>query len=240
MNPGVDIDALQNLAAVSANQPPDTPRYPEPSNQSINVPTNADLSWTGGDPDNDPVTYDIYFGTVSPPVKVISNQSIESYDPGQLINLTMYYWKIVAWDEYGLSTVGSIWSFITSSNYAPNKPTITGPLRGKSGRQYDYKFVATDPNGNQVFYYIDWGDEIFSGWVGPYTSGQEQTFSHTWENKNTYLIKAKTKDVSGAESDWTTLSVTMPQSTTLTTLFHHRLFEQFLCTFPILKHLLNQ
>jgi len=240
MNPGVDIDALQNLAAVSANQPPDTPRYPEPSNQSINIPTNADLSWTGGDPDNDPVTYDIYFGTLSPPVKVISNQSIESYDPGQLINLTMYYWKIVAWDEHGLSTAGSIWSFITSSNFAPNKPTITGPLSGKSGRQYDYKFVATDPNGDQVFYYIDWGDEIFSGWVGPYASGQEQTFSHTWENKNTYLIKAKTKNVSGAESDWTTLSVTMPQSTTLTTLFYHRWFEQFLCTFPILKHLLNQ
>jgi len=240
MNPGVDIDALQNLAAVSDNQPPNTPRNPEPSNQSTNVPINADLKWTGGDPDNDPVTYDIYFGTVSPPIKVISNQSIESYDPGQLINLTMYYWKIVAWDEHGLSTAGPIWSFITSSNYAPNKPTITGPLSGKSGRQYDYKFVATDPNGNQVFYYIDWGDEIFSGWIGPYTSGQEQTFSHTWENKNTYLIKAKTKDASDAESNWTTLSVTMPQSTTLTTLFHHRLVEQFLCTFPILKHLLNQ
>jgi hypothetical protein len=105
---------------------------------------------------------------------------------------------------------------------------------------FDYKFVASDPNGDQVFYYIDWGDGINSGWVGPYASSQEQTVSHTWENKSTYLIKAKTKDVSGAESDWTTLSVTMPQSTALTTLFHHRWFEQFLCTFPILKHLLNQ
>ena len=223
-----------------SNQQPNTPRYPEPSNQSTNVLTNADLSWTGGDPDNDQVTYDIYFGTVSPPVKIISNQSLESYDPGQLINLTTYYWRIVAWDEHGLSTAGPLWSFITSSNYAPNKPTITGPPSGKSGRQYDYKFVATDSNGDQVFYYIDWGDGINSGWVGPYASGQEQTVSHIWENKNTYLIKAKTKDVSGAESDWTTLSVTMPQSIAFTALFHRWWFEQFLCSFPVLKHLLNQ
>ena len=58
-------------------------------------------------------TYDVYFGTVSPPPKVVSNQSETTYDPGTMDYGTKYYWQIVAWDSYGLSTEGPIWEFIT-------------------------------------------------------------------------------------------------------------------------------
>ncbi len=95
------------------NLPPYTPSNPSPSNGATYVDPDADLSWTGGDPDGDPVTYDVYFGIVSPPPQVAWNHTITTYDPGTLDTLTTYYWQIIAWDNYGASTPGPIWQFTT-------------------------------------------------------------------------------------------------------------------------------
>jgi len=96
------------------NNPPSIPRNPVPINGATGQSLTVDLSWTGGDPDSgDTVTYDVYFGTSSSPPKVVGNQSGLTYDPGTLLYSTTYYWKIVAWDNHGASTSGSIWSFQT-------------------------------------------------------------------------------------------------------------------------------
>lgn len=42
------------------NNPPYTPSNPNPSNGSINVSLMSSMRWTGGDPDGDPVIYDVY------------------------------------------------------------------------------------------------------------------------------------------------------------------------------------
>ena len=89
------------------NQPPNTPSNPSPSNGATGVSVTDDLSWTGGDPDGDSVTYDVYFGTTSPPLKVVSNQSSTSYNPGTMNYLTTYYWKIIAWDNHSANTISS-------------------------------------------------------------------------------------------------------------------------------------
>lgn len=122
----------------------------------------------------------------------------------------------------------------------PNPPTIDGPASGKIKETHDYIFNTTDPYGDNVYYYIDWGDNTTSGWIGPYPSGDEQTQSHTWLKKGTYIIKAKAKDINGNESNWTTLSVIMPYSYTIPLLlFLERLFERFPLAFPILRHLMG-
>jgi len=96
------------------NRVPNVPSNPNPVNGAVNVNKNAVLSWTGGDPDGDTVTYDVYFGTTNLPPKVVSNQSGTTYDPpGNMNSITMYYWKIVAWDNHGASTDGPIWNFTT-------------------------------------------------------------------------------------------------------------------------------
>jgi hypothetical protein len=107
------------------NTPPYTPSQPNPNNGATNVLLTATLSWTGGDPDGNPVTYDIYFGTTTSPLKVKTNQSASSYTPGTLSYNTVYYWKIVAWDNYSASTQGPLWSFTTK---ALPTVTITKPL----------------------------------------------------------------------------------------------------------------
>jgi len=96
------------------NQPPNVPSNPWPDNHEINVPVTTKLIWSGGDPDGDPVTYDIYLGNVNPPPKVVSNQTGLTYDPpGNLNAYTKYYWKIVAWDNSGASSIGPVWDFTT-------------------------------------------------------------------------------------------------------------------------------
>jgi uncharacterized protein (TIGR02145 family) len=98
---------------VSINHPPDALNSPTPENTSNNQPLNATLSWECSDPDNDPLSYDVYFGTENPPMLVSSEQTGANYNPGLLISNTVYYWKIIAYDDQGNSSVGNIWSFKT-------------------------------------------------------------------------------------------------------------------------------
>jgi outer membrane protein assembly factor BamB len=115
---------------------------------------------------------------------------------------------------------GYLHAFVTGYNNPPDKPTITGPSSGKIGAVYNYTFVATDPDGSDIYLYIDWDDYGSSGWIGPYASGEEVTLSHTWNEMGIYTIKAKAKDTYyDSESDWTTLKVTMPKNKTINTPF---------------------
>ena len=101
-------------ARMTANNPPYVPHDPIPPDGDTDVVIGIDLRWTGGDPDGDLVTYDVYFNTSSPPSQVAWNQSGVTYDPGLLDYETTYYWRIVAWDDFGASTEGPIWSFTTT------------------------------------------------------------------------------------------------------------------------------
>ena len=98
----------------TANHPPNEPSNPNPEDDATDVDIDADLSWTGGDPDGDDVTYDVYFGTTSPPPNV-GSQTATSYDPGPLDYSRKYYWQIISWDSQGASTEGPIWHFTTKA-----------------------------------------------------------------------------------------------------------------------------
>ncbi len=96
------------------NNPPYAPANPHPAHNSTNISITPFLSWTGGDPDNDTVTYDIYFGTVNPPEKIAANYSNTTYTILENLQYsTTYYWKIIAWDNHSASTHGPLWSFTT-------------------------------------------------------------------------------------------------------------------------------
>lgn len=94
----------------------------------------------------------------------------------------------------------------------PNIPDIDGPVKGKPGIEYTYKFLTIDPESHEILYYVEWGDGTNSGWLGPYNSGEEISINHTWTNQGTYTIKAKAKDIYEATSDWGTYTVIMPKS----------------------------
>jgi len=123
-------------------------------------------------------------------------------------------------------------------NNPPGAPSIDGPTNGKIKVKHDYILNAVDPESDDVYYYVDWGDTTNSGWVGPYASGVDTTVSHTWTKKGTYIITAKAKDVNGLEGPSSTLEVTMPRVRSIDSLFLQFL-DRFPHAFPILRHLLG-
>ncbi len=102
-----------SVRCLKTNQPPEVPSNPLPADGAINQPVNTTLSWTCTDPENDPLTYDIYFGTETDPPLFDEGISNPYYDPGILNYGITYYWKIIAHDDHGNLTTGPIWNFTT-------------------------------------------------------------------------------------------------------------------------------
>ena len=108
-------------------------------------------------------------------------------------------------------------------NNPPNKPTINGKINGKTSTDYEYKYVSTDPDGDNIIYRINWGDETEEVWIGPYTPGEEASFIHKWSEKGDYIIKVKAIDANSAESNWATFEVSIHH-----TRIYHPIKELFL------------
>ena len=239
--PGGDNKDRYPLMNPWGNIPPYVPRNYYPCGETVDNDVN--LSWDGGDPDpEDSVTYDVYLGSYLPPPKVATvgpypaNQTRIEYDPGTLENCTQYYWQIIAWDNHGALTKGPICSFRTiCENHPPEAPTISGPIKGNPGVEYNYTFVTTDPDGDDVWYHICWGDKEIIYIYGPYPSGEEITLSYNWSEKGTYIISCWARDIYDAESNITTLEVTMPRNKVI-----NKPVMQFLQNYPNLFPILRQ
>lgn len=108
----------------------------------------------------------------------------------------------------------------------PFAPTITGETNGSKGTEYEYTFNACDPDGDNVYYDISWGDGTSTGWFGTYPSGEDVKLTHTWEKKGTYYITAKAKDVFGNVGPEGTLEVTMPKNKAFNFNLLGQLFER--------------
>jgi len=110
-------------------------------------------------------------------------------DKGQIVGLG--YRTDIGWRAFLMTPVTE-----------PAVPTLAGPTIGTVEQSYEYSVVSIDPSEDDLYYEINWGDDTNSGWLGPYASGQQILVQHTWNEKGTYSIKAKTKDMYGAESNW--------------------------------------
>ena len=93
---------------------------PQPGNGAMDVEHTAILTWT---PAGTADSHNVYFGTDRDAVESATTNSpeyegnralgSESYDPGQLVWKTSYYWRVDA--LYGANTVkGLVWSFTTA------------------------------------------------------------------------------------------------------------------------------
>jgi hypothetical protein len=121
---------------------PNTPLSPNPSHGATGVSTSPALAWTCSDPDNDPLTYDVYFGTTNNPTTLICTSiSAASVTRNGLNHGVTYYWRVEAKDNHGNSTSGPIWRFTTISNSG------TIPTNGLVA-YYPFNGNANDFSGN--------------------------------------------------------------------------------------------
>jgi PKD repeat protein len=198
--------------ANQTNNPPNTPSNLYPSNGSIDVSVTDYLSWTGGDPDGDPVTYDIYFGTINSPPKVISNQSSVSYNPGTMNYSTIYYWKIIAWDNHSTNTVSPTWYF-TTKNFGsgggggepPVEPENKKPIVNVSGGEsYQGSVNSTILFDGSRSYDSDGSISKWFWVFGDNTNGTGITVQHTYSKIGIYTVTLTVTDDEGATNTDTT------------------------------------
>jgi len=118
---------------------------------------------------------------------------------------------------------------IIEGNSPPEKPiTPSGETNGNINTEYYYTTNTTDPNGDDLSYFFDWGDGTNSGWLTPISSGQTATASHSWNTEDNYEIKVKARDSSLEESPWSDpLSISMPKNKMRVSIKLYNLIQQF-------------
>ena len=138
-----------------------------------------------------------------------------------------------AWSEPVSTTL------VINENQAPLSPVIAGKVQGKAGETFEYKVITSDPEGHDVYYFVEWGDTTVEDWDGPYASNEEASFIHSWQQTGSYTIRAKAKDQHGSESEWGTLQIQMPRSPLLMRTFIYQLLNHIFRDYPLINTLIS-
>ena len=171
------------------NKKPDIPFNPIPKDNLENVDINSNLFWECIDPENDDLTYDVYFGENNNPGLFRIEQNNKTLEPGVLNYDTRYYWKIVVKDlDHDHTVIGPIWQF-TTKNGPPNAGFSYSPKIPNKNQEIFFTDSSSDYKGSIVEWYWDFGDGTISN---------EQNPSHIYKNSGTYLISLMVTDDDGA------------------------------------------
>ena len=104
-----------------------------------------------------------------------------------------------------------------------------------------YTTRTTDIDDHELYYLWDWGDDTYSGWIGPFKSGDTVEADHIWSNDGSYNIQVKAKDVTGAVTDWSeSLSVSISKDKAYINRPFLNFLQNFLEQYPILYQLLQR
>lgn len=142
-------DGDSGPAPTHQNSPPTVPSNPQPANNAVDQPTSLTLRWDlSTDPDNDPITYDLYFGTSTVSSIIDTNIVSTTYSPGTLSLNTTYYWKVIAKDNHGGSTPGHIWNFTTFGGAPPT--VVTAPITGITSDAGEGGGNVVSPGGSPI------------------------------------------------------------------------------------------
>ncbi|WP_025665757.1 fibronectin type III domain-containing protein [Aquimarina megaterium] len=107
-----DVQTFFTEPDAGVNTIPNAPLLTSPSLGDSVSGTNITLDWDATDGDNDPLTFDLYFGDTNPPVLVSEDMNVSTFDVTISTNTT-YYWRVVVKDDKQGATIGQIWNFRT-------------------------------------------------------------------------------------------------------------------------------
>jgi hypothetical protein len=115
----------------------------------------------------------------------------------------------------------------------PNAPVINGPKTARYNESQSYIITTNDPDGDDIYYQILWGDGTGDEWIGPFNSDELVTVNHTWEEQGLYIIAARAKDIYGYVGNWTEFEVEIPRDRSFNFL------NWLLNIFPMIKQILK-
>ena len=131
------------------------------------------------------------------------------------------------------------------SNRPPNAPVLNGAKSYMEKECYTYVFSAEDPDGDTVFYDIEWKkvgeakmiscspDDPVMPWLGPFESGEELEQFYTFDKSGKYELTIWVKDIHNSLGPATTITVTYKSG-----IFQLPLFSKLLEKYPVIFNIL--
>ena len=83
----------------------------------------------------------------------------------------------------------------------PNPCKPVGSDFTETGRREEYSVEVKNHTANLSCMW-DWGDGSNSSWLGPFQPGEKIKAEHTWNKRGVYNVRAKIRDNSDIESNW--------------------------------------
>jgi hypothetical protein len=234
------VDAFE--AVLHTSLPPEIPVIDGPTD-GIVIDT-YEFKFSSEDPEDDDIYYLIdwddntsseWIGPYNSGEEIIVNHTW--YDPGT------YEIRAKAKDNnYAESDWSEPHIMLISENQPPDKVTIDGPKWGFGGKEYEFTFTSADPEEHNIYYMVDWDDDLKTDWLGPFNSSETITLNHSWKIKGEYCIKAWAKDLydgtSKQSSFYLKILTNAKRERPRNPLFTE-ILERFLRLFPIFQKLLG-
>ena len=190
------------FSGVGGNMQPSPPSNPTPKPSETYVDITLNLTWAPCiDPDGDPVTYDVYLTEgrfVSDDALVAKDLNEPFFEIGSLDKATEYAWKVVGADAGGAQHSSPVWRFQTRY---PRAPEVTGPSEIKINKEYQFSLKPGDTDGSEYYWFIDWGDDTDTGWLGPYSLAEPLLLSHQWSSRGMSNVSVRYRE-DGILSEW--------------------------------------
>jgi hypothetical protein len=175
-----------------------------------------------------------------------NNEWFGPYSSGEIVVQThiwedpgIYQVRVIAKDQYNRE---SDWSephtFNVIDNLPPTAPEMDGKKIASTGETYEITMRSSDPENQNVYYYIDWGDGVIEYWFGPKNSSEFVTFTHKFKQSGLIGITTKAKDSMDEISLESIFNVYVLKSRVRTNPFSLQLFNRIFEHFPILKQIL--
>jgi hypothetical protein len=180
------------------------------------------------------ITYDTLMGYRFNGAKTLGD--MWSYAVTKFIHFISQDTDVLTVTEYQL--FGDPTIKVAGDSTPPNKPEKpSGPNSGRKNKEYTFTTSTNDSDGDDIFYRFSWGDDEYSDWIGPFSSGEIASGSNIWTSDGNYSVKVIAKDDNGAIGSWSeSLKISMPKNKSLNEFnpWILRLIQRF----PILEFIL--
>ena len=193
------------------------------------------------DPDGDQIFYQMNWGGGE------TSEWLGPYPPNtqvsierQFLELGTYEVSVRARDIWGsVSGWSPSHTIEIIENSPPELPTFTGPSTIRAQKLTEFSISANDPEGHDLYYYVNWGDGAYTEWLGPYSSGEVVIVSHAWSEAGNYIIKSFAKDFIGDKSPQANFDLLAWKSMAINNQVILRILERIIDNFPLIKQILQ-
>jgi parallel beta-helix repeat protein len=121
------------------------------------------------------------------------------------------------------------------TNKPPGRLKITGALLRRAEVDINYTFNVTDPDGDCLFFQINWGDGTTEKSISPLDTGVNLTLRHSWKKPGLYTITVNAEDPYSEKTNRATQKVLIlsKKGTLISSII------AFLERFPLLKKIIE-